>query len=268
MFITIDNLQYSVIIRGTGQPVICWHGFAEDASTWEFIQLEHCQMVLVDLIGHGASDKPETLAPYRLPMLLGQLHSLIQQLGYRKYALLGYSMGGRLALAYALAYPQEVSQLVLESASYGVCDPLDRVNRRANDVWLAKVIKEKGIEWFNSYWSGLEMFASQSQLPQAIRDKISQRRLNNLPQALANTLLGSGQGVFPCLKEQIASLSMPVLYINGQYDEKYRAIGDEFAQLNPFITREIIRGVGHNTHIENPAMFNEVLNTWLSDKFI
>ncbi len=265
MFITIDNIRYAVVTRGTGKPVICLHGFAENISTWEFVQLEHCQMVLVDLIGHGDSDKPEVLESYRLPVLLRQLNKLIQYLGHPKYALMGYSMGGRLALAYALAYSQEVTRLILESSSYGECDALNKAKRRENDVWLASAIRENGIEWFSRYWSGLELFASQSRLPQAIRNKISERRLLNSPHALANTLLGSGQGIYPCLKRQITYLSMPVLYINGEYDDKYRNIGEEFEQLNPGIRREIIRDVGHNTHIENPRLFNEVVNSWLSN---
>ncbi|KAF1084230.1 Lipase 3 precursor [Sporotomaculum syntrophicum] len=263
MFITIDNIRYAVVTRGTGPPMLCLHGFAENFSTWDFIHLEHCQMVLVDLIGHGHSDKPESLAPYRVSAIIGQLHKLMQLLGHQKYALMGYSMGGRLALAYTLAYPQEITRLVLESSSYGECDTQNRARRRNHDVWLAKAILVNGIEWFNGYWSGLDLFTSQQNLPHNIRDKISERRLLNLPHALANTLLGNGQGNFPCLQEQITHLSVPVLYINGEYDDKYRNIGAEFAQLNPGIRRETIRDAGHNNHIEKPHLFNEVVNNWL-----
>jgi len=266
MIITIDNIQYAVVTRGTGSElVICLHGFAENLSTWEFIRLDHCQMVLIDLVGHGNSEKPDSIEPYSLPVILRQLHRLIQHLGHHKYALLGYSMGGRLALAYALAYSQEVTRLVLESSSYGECDALNKAKRREHDIWLAKAIQENGIAWFNRYWSGLDLFASQNHLPQVVRDKISERRLLNTPHALANTLLGIGQGLFPCFKDQITYLSMPVLYISGEYDDKYGKMGREFEQLNPGIRREIIRGVGHNTHIENPRMFNNVVNNWLSD---
>lgn len=263
MFITIDNLRYSVILKGAGQPLICFHGFAENSSTWEFLQLNNCQMVLLDLIGHGDSEKPHSLEPYSLPVMLQHIHQLIEDLGFTTYSLLGYSMGGRLALAYALAYPQEVLRLILESSSYGECDPQNRVKRREHDVWMANSILENGIEWFNHYWSNLDLFASQIHLSSGVREKISERRLRNSPQALANTLRGTGQGIYPCLKEHISNLAIPVLYINGEYDEKYQGIGQEFTQLNPSIRREIIAGVGHNTHIENPKAFTEVVNTFL-----
>lgn len=264
MLITIGDFQYYAEVKGAGQPIICFHGFAENSSTWESIQMNECQMVLVDLIGHGHSDKPYSPEPYALPMLLRHLHELIHHLGFTKYCLLGYSMGGRIALAYTLTYPRSVKGLILESSSYGVCHEDNRAQRRQQDVWLAKEIQEKGVEWFNQYWSDLDLFASQSQLSQEVRAKIRERRLKNAPHALANTLLGSGQGIFPCFRDQIPGLSMPTLYINGEYDEKYKKIGQQFIDLNPNIKREIIPEVGHNTHIENPSAFMKVVNNFLS----
>lgn len=263
MLITIENLQYYAEVKGSGQPIICLHGFAENSRTWESIQLNECQMVLVDLIGHGHSDKPYSPEPYTLSMLLRHLHELIYHLGFTEYCLLGYSMGGRIALAYALTYPRSVQGLILESSSFGVCHEENRAQRRQQDVWLAKEIQEKGVEWFNKYWSNLDLFASQIQLSQEIRVKIRERRLKNSTHALANTLLGTGQGIYPCLKNRISDLSMPTLYINGEYDEKYKKIGQQFIDLNPKIRREIIPGAGHNTHIENPSAFKEVVNNFL-----
>jgi 2-succinyl-6-hydroxy-2,4-cyclohexadiene-1-carboxylate synthase len=263
MLITIENVQYSISVRGKGQPIICLHGFAENLSTWEFVRLDRYQMVLVDLIGHGASAKPRSPEPYLLPAILKQLHALIQHLGFSQYSLLGYSMGGRIALAYALAYPREVLRLILESSSYGIWDEQKRKERREHDVWLAQSIQGNGIEWFNRYWSEIGLFASQSHLPQDVREKISERRLQNEPHALANTLLGTGQGIFPCLRNEVSRLQMPVLYINGEKDEKYLKIGQELTQLNSRMQREIILGVGHNTHIENPQGFTDVVDSFL-----
>ncbi|MEL1133694.1 2-succinyl-6-hydroxy-2,4-cyclohexadiene-1-carboxylate synthase [Desulfitobacterium sp. THU1] len=264
MLIVIEDLQYYVEVKGSGQPIVCFHGFSENSSTWESIHLKDRQMVLVDLIGHGKSDKPHVLEPYTLAVVLPHLHELIHQLGFAKYSILGYSLGGRFALAYAQTYPREVQGLILESSSYGLCHREDRAQRRQQDIWLAKAIEEKGIEWFDQYWSKLDLFASQTQLPQAIRAKISARRLRNVSHALANTLLGSGQGIFPCLRDKILDLSMPILFINGEYDEKYKKIGQELMNQNPKIKREIIPGVGHNTHVENPAAFMKAVNEFLS----
>lgn len=263
MFITIDNIQYHAVFKGTGpQKMICFHGFAENLSTWESIHFQDYQMVLVDLIGHGKSDQPYSIQPYRLPVMIRHIHLLIQQIGLPKYAMMGYSMGGRIALAYALTYSQEVDLLILESASYGECGFVNRIRRRRKDQQLARSIRENGVEWFKRYWSGLDIFASQKKLPEDVRYKIGERRLSNAPHALANTLLGSGQGRFPCLKKKIGQLTMPVLYINGEYDTKYQQMGREFKQLNPRIFQTIIPGVGHNTHTEDPQAFSEAVKNF------
>ncbi|NLI92733.1 MAG: 2-succinyl-6-hydroxy-2,4-cyclohexadiene-1-carboxylate synthase [Peptococcaceae bacterium] len=263
MWMAIENVKYHLEIKGEGKPFVCLHGFSENLSTWEFINIEGRQMILIDLIGHGESDKPFSGKVYYWKNVIRHLHQLIQQLDLYQYSLLGYSMGGRIALAYTLAYSGEIDKLILESASYGECGLINRFKRRRNDTILAKNIRQNGIEWFNRYWSGLDIFATQTQSPQDVIRQIHERRLQNAPHALANTLYGSGQGTFPCLKNQISGLTMPVLYINGEYDRKYVQAGLEFKKLNPNIHHEIIKGVGHNTHIEDPQAFSEVLKNFL-----
>ncbi|QDR79907.1 2-succinyl-6-hydroxy-2,4-cyclohexadiene-1-carboxylate synthase [Sporomusa termitida] len=267
MLIEIAGIHYHTHRKGAGSPLVCLHGFSENINTWNCLQLENCELILVDLVGHGASDKPQAGKYYRVNIMLRHLHKLMNRLGLRKYSLLGYSLGGRIALAYALAYPQEVDKLILESASYGECGWLNRLKRRRSDSYLARSICRNGIEWFNAYWSDLSIFTSQKNLPAATGKEIRERRMQNTAHALANTLLGSGQGSFPCLKNKIAELSMPVLYISGEHDEKYRQAGHEFSQLNPHIKHEIIKGVGHNTHLEDGQAFTDILQKFLSIKY-
>ncbi len=262
---TIEGCRYYVEVKGSGPTLVCFHGFAENSGTWEALQPPDCQMVLVDLLGHGRSAKPRSLEPYELPVLLGHLHELMAELGCTGYSLLGYSLGGRIALAYGAAYPREVQGLILESSAYGIGDEEQRALRREQDVRLAQEILDRGIEWFAEHWSSLPLFASQTRLPPEIRAKIRARRLGNAPHALANTLLGSGQGVFPCLRERIPALPMPILYIHGEQDEKYKEIGRELVDLNPGIKREMIPGAGHNAHLENPVTFAEIVGNFLQE---
>lgn len=263
MVIEIESIKYHLHIKGEGKPIVCLHGFSENLSTWELLDLKGYQLILIDLIGHGKSDKPHQGKYYRLKVLIKHINKLIFQLGLKKYSIAGYSMGGRIALAYALEYPCEIDTLILESASYGECGLKNRLKRRIDDLKLAKSLRGKGIEWFNQYWSGLNIFESQRKLPKAITDEISKRRLANVPHALSNTLLCTGQGIFPCLKNQIVSLSIPILYISGESDEKYRQTGSDFEKLNTNARHVIIPGCGHNTHIEDPYTFEKVLKQFL-----
>ncbi|WBW97247.1 2-succinyl-6-hydroxy-2,4-cyclohexadiene-1-carboxylate synthase [Oceanirhabdus sp. W0125-5] len=263
MFIEIENIKYHVQIKGEGKPIICLHGFSENLSTWKYLELKGYKLILIDFIGHGKSDKPYSSEYYDLKVILNHINKLIKELGLNKYSMLGYSMGGRIALAYALSYENEITQLILESSSYGESDHINRVNRRRWDKELAKSIREKGIEWFDEYWSNLSIFESQRNLPENIRYEISERRLSNEAHALSNTLICTGQGNFPCFKEEIVNLTMPVLYVSGEYDEKYRKIGNEFQKLNINIQHKTISAVGHNTHVEKPNKFNKTVNEFL-----
>jgi len=263
MFIEIENIRYHLQIKGEGKPIICLHGFSENLSTWKFLELEGYQLILIDFIGHGKSDKPFLSKYYSLKVMIKHLNKLIYQLGLKKYSMLGYSMGGRIALAYALTYSNEIDKLILESASYGECELINRLKRRSSDLNLAQNIIENGIEWFNEYWSNLSIFKSQRKLPKTIIDDIRKRRLLNEAHALSNTLLCTGQGIFPCLKNKVVNLSMPVLYISGEYDEKYKKIGNDFEKLSKNVKHKTINGVGHNTHIEDHNAFVEVLSKFL-----
>ncbi|MCM1991777.1 2-succinyl-6-hydroxy-2,4-cyclohexadiene-1-carboxylate synthase [Oceanirhabdus seepicola] len=263
MFIEIENIKYHIHIKGEGKPIICLHGFSENLNTWKLLELKGYKLILIDLIGHGNSDKPYSSEYYDLKVMIKHFNKLIQELGFEKYSMVGYSMGGRIALAYALSYQNEITQLILESSSYGECDFRNRLKRRNKDFELAKSIREKGIEWFNDFWSNLSIFESQKNLPENIKNDISKRRLSNETHALSNTLLYTGQGSFPCLKDEIVNLTMPVLFISGEYDKKYKEMGNEFQKLNFNVKHKTICGVGHNTHIENPDKFNKMLSEFL-----
>jgi 2-succinyl-6-hydroxy-2,4-cyclohexadiene-1-carboxylate synthase len=267
MFVKIDHITYHILKEKEGQPLICLHGFSEEQSTWEGVKLEGVCQIRIDLIGHGKSDKPKRLKYYKTKYMLMHLKKIIvEELGIKKFSIMGYSMGGRLALAFALEYPQYVNALILESASYGEKGFLNRRKRQKQDKQLANLIRKEGIEWFEQYWSSLPIFNTQMNLNSKIKSKIKSRRLANIPYALANTLEGSGQGSFPNLKGKIKELKKPVLYICGQWDKKYKEIGKEFQYLNSNIQYVIISEAGHNVHIEQAEKFQKEVNLFLKKK--
>ena len=77
MFIEIENIKYHIEVRGEGKPIICLHGFSENLSTWKSIQLDGYQLILIDLIGHGQSDKPKQRKYYSLKVMIRHLNELI-----------------------------------------------------------------------------------------------------------------------------------------------------------------------------------------------
>ena len=171
------------------------------------------------------------------------------------WAVLGYSMGGRVALHLALAAPERVASLVLEGASPGIADGDERRQRQEADWALAARIEREGIGPFVDYWEALPLFASQRRLPDGVQAGLRAGRLATVPLGLANSLRAAGAGAQEALHERLGALAMPVLLIAGEWDEKYRQLMGEMAGYLPRPRMAIIEGAGHAAHLEQPERF-------------
>lgn len=256
MKINYDGINYNVGVKGDGLPLIFLHGFSESINTFEhlieYLNLKDFKVILIDLIGHGKTDSPKDMKYYTLNHLLKAINFIVKSVTGDKYILYGYSMGGRIALAYSFIYKDEIRALILESASYGEVDKLKRRNRMLSDYKLAENIKVKGIQWFESYWSSLPIFKSQNLLEEDIKNKIKTLRLKNNADGLSKALIGFSQGRLPCLKNEILKLNLNILYISGELDKKYNTLGEQLANLNSKVKHVTVKSSGHNIHMEKP----------------
>lgn len=259
MTIDFGTHHYGVTIVGNGKPLVCFHGFSESSYTWENIHIPGYRMIRIDNLGHGSSAKSEEQHLYVMTSIIDDLHRVIQSVAGDQYALMGYSMGARFALVYALTYGKEISHLILESGSVGIRDEGIRQERRQSDEDLAANIETHDSQWFAKTWQQVSIFASQQTLPKEVQRKIFARRAHNMPHALAATLRGSGQGVMPYVGDQLHQLTMPILYISGSLDEKYTHIGKTY--FSDY--HQMIEGAGHNTHLEDPCAFMAMVEDFL-----
>lgn len=257
--VKLGEYHYGVTVVGDGKPLVCLHGFSESGTTWDGIHVDGYRMIRIDLIGHGTSSRPTEVGAYTMSQMLLDIHHIVYALAGESYALLGYSMGARIALLYALEYPLEVTKLILESGSVGIEGTVERSERREADMALGKRIREQTIEWFAENWAKLDVFKSQYALPNAVQHRIQQRRLQNSPHALAFTLEGSGQGVMPYVGHRLQELTMPICYISGELDTKYTEIGKQyFAHAH-----HVVLGAGHNVHVEKPCQYMCIVKEFL-----
>ncbi|MBW9235280.1 alpha/beta fold hydrolase, partial [Leptospira santarosai] len=111
--------------------------------------------------------------------------------------LVGYSMGGRVALAYALTYPEYVRKLVLESASPGIDIEADRLARIAADNQLAMRLESEGLSSFIDFWQDIPLFQSQKKLDEIKLQSIREERMQQTAAGLGNSLKGMGTGRQP-----------------------------------------------------------------------
>ena len=149
--IPVNGVNYHIELDGVGAPLLLLHGFTGSAKNWEplipALATNHT-VIRVDLLGHGHTSAPTAPQRYAMPGAACELIEIMAQLGHPQFHLLGYSMGGRLALYIAANHPQHVKSLVLESASPGLAAEAERQERIQNDESLANRIERQGIESF------------------------------------------------------------------------------------------------------------------------
>jgi len=219
--------------------------------------------VLLDLPGHGghAGDA----APWRFTFDAVEAEITALARG-EPLDLVGYSMGGRVALAYAARNPAQVRRLVLESASPGLETEEERAARRDADEELARFIEREGTEAFVERWESLDLFESQLSLPGATRALHRARRLLNHPRSLAASLRGMGTGALPSYWEALPGIRCPVLILVGALDRKFSALGERMAALLPDARLVEVGGAGHAIHLERPETWLGAVVRFLSDE--
>lgn len=250
-----------------GSPaVLLLHGFTGSHASWsklaEKLQ-EQYFVVAPDLPGHGLTDIPENWRELRLYDTADRLNVLLNKLSLSKVAVLGYSMGGRLALHLAHQHPSQVMVLILESASPGLHSVEERANRRIRDFKLAEAIESQGMTWFVDFWANQPLFEAQSASQRALENDI---RRQHHPRGLAQSLRGAGTGEQESLWDILPLLQMPVLVISGTKDVKFTKIAEVMARAIPDATRVAISLAGHTVHSEQPASFYDEVNQFLAER--
>lgn len=260
--IILHNQTYHYQVDGSGRPLLLLHGFTGCGENWQPLipaLAQHCQVIRVDLLGHGRSAHPANENRYTMEHQVADLIALLDALHIEQTSLLGYSMGGRVALATAVAHPQRIRHLILESASPGLADPAEQQARIYSDRTLAEWIEAHGIPAFVERWEQLPLWGSQQQLSPEARAALHQQRLQNSPLGLANSLRGMGTGAQPSYWHHLPALTMPLLLIAGELDAKFVAINRQIASLLPHAQLEIVPGAGHTVHLERPLAYTELI---------
>lgn len=246
--VTLDHWELTDI------PVVFVHGFLGSALEFsEIAQNLKRPSVRVNLLGFNTQQR---IAPADMTMR-GQvdfLAAILDALDLQRVHLVGYSMGGRVALGFAMHHPNRVARLTLESTTAGIQNVDDQVQRRETDAQRAAAI-EQDYAAFIQEWTQLPLFASQRTLPMAKQRVVAQQRQRQLPSNMAESLRQMGTGAQPNYWPKLSQLTVPVTVLAGAYDEKFQVIGQKMAALLPNSHYHVIPDVGHNTHLEQPNHF-------------
>ena len=251
---------------GDKRPVVVFlHGFMGNARDWDAIieQLApDFACVTVDLPGHGDALVPESEPFPDMAATAALLTRELAAAGIDRFSLVGYSMGGRVALYTALHLPERIDRLVLESASPGLRDVEARVQRRKHDEALARRLVSEDLGVFLREWYEQPLFESLYAHPERLEEMMA-RRLENDPTQLARSLRAIGTGVQPPLWDALPSHQMPTLLLAGEKDAKFAEIAQKMAQAVPSARVHICAECGHNIHFEHPESFAGAIRKFL-----
>lgn len=268
-----QSLHVEVTGAGGRTPLVLLHGFTGSGQAWDQDAVrtlgEDRLVFLVDLLGHGASARCERPGGYGLLPTLGALDRVREAVRVSGPSetgppvLMGYSMGGRLALASALERPGAWSGLILESASPGLRTAVSRALRRAQDDVLARQLDEGSLEAFVDAWRARPLFAGQAARGEAWWARDRARRLTNHAPSLAASLRGQGTGSLPSFWHRLQGLVLPTLLLTGEQDVRFCHTARAMARAAPEARHEVVPGVGHAVHAEAPAAWARRIRLWL-----
>jgi 2-succinyl-6-hydroxy-2,4-cyclohexadiene-1-carboxylate synthase len=242
--------------------VHAFHGFLGLSSDFKILEAElSIALKTHDLIGHGShisDDEQEFFTEKQCEYWQEHLPN--------DTILLGYSMGGRLALQIACSVPNQLKGLILVGASAGLSAPIERAKRQEWDYAMAKSVEE-GLDAFLTAWTGMEIIASQQNIAVQHLQKMQENRRKQSPEMLAKSMRCFGTGTMPSCWEDLSKVDIPVLLLTGEHDLKYRKIAEEMERILPISQMFIVENAGHCCHLEAPKQTARIIEQWLNSLF-
>ena len=259
-------IRWAVRDEGAGRPVLLLHGFSGTSDAWDEhgadLVARH-RILVPSLPGHGG-----TTAPPEAISVEATADALAELLAARDAVpahVVGYSLGARVALRLAVAHPDVVDRLVLESPSAGLPTEAERAARRAADEALAARLETQGIERFVDEWERNPVFGGSALDPDRAA-QVREMRLGNDPAGLAASLRLAGQGSMAPLFDALPAITVRTLVITGALDPIGRPRAERVATAIPGARLAIVDGAGHTPHDERPEAFRRLVHAFLEEE--
>lgn len=193
--------------------------------------------------------------PLTLSALAERVNLEAASSGAGRKVLLGYSLGGRVALHSLLQSPPLWSAAVIVSAHPGLASAQEKSKRLENDQQWAKRFREEEGSAVMAAWNAQSVFKQdRAEAPVLAREAPSVLDRHKW----ADLLLGCSLGVQADLSEALSRLQIPVLWISGELDLKFKAIHGEIGERNPkWFQHEVLPQAGHRVPWDQTRAFEE-----------
>jgi 2-succinyl-6-hydroxy-2,4-cyclohexadiene-1-carboxylate synthase len=261
---SVEPKLFPLIRAGHGPEVVVFlHGFLGAKEDWLPVMSRvtpQADCIALDLPGHGEHRGQVHVPDYA--GVIAWLEEARLRLAGVAWHVVGYSLGGRVALAYACAYPAHVRSLTLVSASPGIDDATERAQRRARDADWANDLTSLPPETVLNRWYAQSVFSSLCTKSE-MRSELIARRCNGNMSQFADVLRAWGPGSIPSLWNRLNTLPMPVQWIAGEGDPLYTAMGERIHAVAPAVNVRSIAGAGHTVHLEQPDDLGHTISRFI-----
>lgn len=243
------------------------HGFSGSPASWRRVEAlldvpSHAPAVC----GHGGENPPAvSTGPAAFEAEVDRLAAAVQTEVPAPRLVVGYSLGGRLALGLLVRRPDLFRGGVLIGANPGIAGEDVRVARRRDDDRWARLVEEEGLAVFDNEWSALPLFASQRDLDTERLAEQRRTRLSHDPAALGAAMRALGLGVMPDYRSALGGVRCRVDLIVGGLDTKFESLARQMAETLPSASVHVVQGAGHNVPLEAPAELARLLNATLGN---
>lgn len=257
------NIHQWAAPHSSSPPWICLHGFLGTGADFDILAdhwANHPMLLAPDLPGFGKS--PSLESDPTTQQLCKSLLPLFESCTTRP-VLLGYSMGARLALQCALAYPSLLAGLVIIGGTPGIEMESEREARRASDTEWINILKSQSLSSFLLKWKQQSVIRSQANIAPVYYEAMQNRRKQLEPEVLCNYLSAFGTGSMPDIWNRIHEIKLPTLLLTGEHDTKFTNIAQKMRPLLPQAIHSIIPDCGHAALFEAPDSVIESLKHFL-----
>lgn len=256
-----NDIELYYEIHGDGKPLVLISGLGYSLWQWhKMVPLlaEHFTVITFDNRGVGQSDKPD--GPYTAQMLAADTVGLLDALEIEKAIIMGHSMGGFIAQALALDFPERVEKLILCSTNFGGPHHVP-VTPEA-----MKVLMDVTSDALTRFKNGLAVSTApgwSERNPDMIEEWVKWRVANSIEPGAYQSQLAIGLGLLPeaaAFESRLPGLGIPTLILFGEYDQVVPPANAELLSKQiPNNKVLIFRGAGHFFPIEIPEAASQAV---------